>query len=289
MKNLLNLSYSFLFLILVCACNHENDSINGIIMSNTADKSNVYEQSTAASSESDINKITETGIARQRKIIKEGAISFETANAKKTRDEIVKNVNEFNGYLANDNITNYSGSTRYRITIRVPADKFDMLLEQISNSANRVDNKEIKALDVTEEFIDVEARIKSKKELETRYRELLKQANKIDDILAIEKEIGLLRTDIEAFEGRLLYLIDKVAYSTLTIEFYEKIESTPTSFGFGGKMSEALYDGWISALWFFIGIANTWPFILMILFAIFAIRYFRKKRKIKRQSKEPLK
>ena len=288
MKHLFHLFNCIVILAFAFACSQKYEDL-GILMSKTDSGSYEYEQSLETSSQSEIPDLSETDLNFQRKIIKEGSISFETTDAKKTRDDIVKVVNENNGYLSSDNITNYSQSTRYRVTIRVPADNFDKLLEQISGTAKKVDSKEIKSLDVTEEFVDVESRIKTKKELETRYKELLKQANKVDDILLIEKEIGVLRTDIEAFEGRLRYLKDKVAYSTLTIEFYEQTESTPESFGFGGKIGDALYDGWIGALWFFIGLAKTWPFILMIIAAIYIIRYFRKKRKIKRQQKnEPI-
>ena len=287
MKHLLHLRNCLILLTLVCACSNESQSSKNFMASaEMANDPVIYDSSLEQSSQPEIDKLTEAGITIQRKIIKEGTIKFETPDVKKTRDEIVKIVNEYNGYLANDNVTNYTGSTHYNITIRIPANNFDLLLEKISSTAKRIDSKEIKALDVTEEFVDVEARIKAKKEIEARYKELLKQANKVDDILSIEKEIGLLRTDIEAFEGRLKYLNDKVAYSTLSINFYEQREIPPSSFGFGGKISEALYDGWISALWFIIGIANTWPFILMIIFTIYAIRYFRKKRKSKMQQKK---
>ena len=284
MKHLFNLFICIAILTLVCTCSQENESL-GIMVSQADSGSYEHVQSATGSSQSEIPDFSEVGINYQRKIIKEGSISFESADAKKTRDDIVKNVNENKGYLSNDNITNYSGRTRYRITIRVPADNFDKLLEQISGTAKKVDSKEIKSLDVTEEFVDVEARIKTKKELEARYKELLKQANKVDDILTIEKEIGLLRTDIEAVEGRLRYLNDKVAYSTLIVEFYELNESSPESFGFVGKISNALYDGWTGVLWFFIGITNVWPFILMIIATIYVFRYFRKKRKNKLQAK----
>lgn len=231
----------------------------------------------------DETDITENNVELQRKIIKQGTIRFETANSAETRDAILKSVKENKGYLANDNATNYGGSTNYEITIRVPADKFDALLEQISNAAKKIDSKEIKALDVTEEFIDVEARIKTKKELENRYKDILKQAHKVDDILQIEKEIGALRTEIESLEGRLRYLKDKVTYSTLTVNFYERIETTTSySFGFGEKFIDAIYGGWTGLLWFIIGLTSLWPFIIIIIAVILIIKRIRKNRKIKK-------
>lgn len=214
----------------------------------------------------------------ERKIIKEGEISFETSNSTETKEIISKSVSEFNGYISNDNVYDYKDKIEYRITIRVPADKFELLLDRISQNAKKLDSKNINALDVTEEFIDIESRIKTKKELENRYRELLKQANKVEEILTIEKEIGYLRTEIESIEGRLKYLKDKVSFSTLTVVFYEK---TGSAFGFNSKIGEAAQNGWTNLLWFFVALTNLWPFILIALaiFIIYRRLYHRNKKK----------
>lgn len=268
--------------ISICACS-QNDVLHKEAMS--YDESLASADITHETATSDNPEITETNNILQRKIIKEGTIRFETSNISQTRELIQKCVNESKGYISNDNVNSY-GSTNgnHNVTIRVPAENFDLLLEQITrNDAHRIDSKEIRALDVTEEFIDVEARIKTKKEIENRYKELLKQAHKIEDILAIERVIGSLRTEIESMEGRLRYLKDKVTYSTLTLVFYEKGETVSRySFGFGGKFINALHDGWINILWFIIGITHLWPFILILIVVIFGIKRIRKNRKNKK-------
>jgi hypothetical protein len=282
MKHLLHLFTSIL-LAFICACSQSSHKES--VTANDAYNNIAFEKAETIAAPSNDLTIAENNAVFQRKIIKEGTIRFETTDIKKTREIILNSVNENKGYLANDNISNYyGGNSDYHITIRVPAENFDILLNQISNTAYRIDSKDIKALDVTEEFIDVEARIKTKLEIEQRYKELLKQAHKIDEILNIEKEIGLLRTEIEAFEGRLRYLKDKVAYSTLTITFYEQRETHSSSFGFGNKFINALYDGWINILWVIIGIVNLWPFILIITLIIITIRRIRKKHKKKTTS-----
>jgi len=94
---------------------------------------------------------------------------------------------------------------------------------------------------VTEEFIDIQARIKTKKELENRYKELLAKANTVEELLSIEKELGTLRTEIESIEGRLKYLQDRVSLSSLTIEYYEL---TTSSFRFIPKLGKSFVTGW---------------------------------------------
>ena len=226
----------------------------------------------------DDKEISQDKSVIERKIIKEGEITFETSNAKETKEIISKSVSEFKGYISKDNVYDYKDKVEYRVTIRVPADKFELLLDRISQSAKKLDSKNINALDVTEEFIDIEARIKTKKELESRYKELLKQANKVEEMLTIEREIGNLRTEIESIEGRLRYLSDKVSFSTLTVVFYEK---TTSSFGFNSKIGQAVQNGWANLLWFFVALANLWTFILIGVVAFIIYRQLRKRNKKK--------
>lgn len=211
-----------------------------------------------------------------RKIIKEGEISFETADVNQTKSLIVKTVQELNGYISKDNVSNYSGKPEHRLVIRVPSDKFDLLLNKISESADKLDSKNVDVLDVTAEYIDIDARIKTKKELEDRYKELLKQATKVDEVLSIEKEIGLLRTEIESVEGQMKYLEDRISYSTLIVTYYQKADS---AFGFASKLGQALKSGWSDFLWFLIGLTHLWVFILIGLAAVSLIIRQRRKKK----------
>ncbi|MBP7238826.1 MAG: DUF4349 domain-containing protein [Saprospiraceae bacterium] len=226
----------------------------------------------------DKTEVSQDNLVIERKIIKEGEIRFETSNAPETKEIISKSVAEFKGYISNDNVFDYKDKVEYRITIRVPAEKFESLLDRISLNAKKLDSKNINALDITEEFIDIEARTKTKKELENRYKEILKQAKTVEEILTIEKEIGALRTEIESIEGRLKYLQDKVSFSTLTVVFYEK---TSSSFGFNSKFGEAFHNGWTNLLLFFVAMANLWPFILIVLTIILLYKLQSKRNKQK--------
>ncbi len=212
----------------------------------------------------------------ERKIIKEGSITFETEDLQATRQLITTAVAESGGYLAQDNAYNEYDRIQHQLILRIPAGQFDTLLNKISASAKKLDSKNISAQDVTEEFIDVQARLKTKKELETRYLELLKQAKKVDEILNIEREIGTLRSDIESIEGRLKYLTDKVSFSTLTVTYYQK---TTASFGFGSKFGQALQNGWTNLGWVAIGLTSLWPFFVLGLGLFFVIRGIRRRKK----------
>ncbi len=194
-----------------------------------------------------------------KKLIRNGSLDFETDQLKKTKSEIEKICKELNAYISLESENNYENRFQYTQTIRVPADQFDILITRLEVLAKKIESKNINTEDVTEQFIDVETRLKTKKELEERYREILKQAKTIEDIVSIESEIATVRSEIESMEGRLNYLKNQVSFSTLNITYYETIG---TDFGFASKFIQSLKGGWDNLLAFIIFLINLWPFVI---------------------------
>ena len=211
----------------------------------------------------------------ERKLIKKGEVEFETKDINSRRTTIFGAIEKFDGYISSDREYKSKGRISNPIVIRVPAKNFDNLFDEATKGVDKFDDKEIEVKDVTEEFLDVQARLKTKKELETRYLDLLKKANSVTDILEIEKQIGLLRTEIESIEGRLRYLKDRVALSTLTMTFYEKIYAATE---FGSKFKSGFRHGYENLIWFLVGLTNIWPFIILVILAIFGIRRLAKRK-----------
>ncbi len=196
----------------------------------------------------------------ERKLIKNGSISFESRNVQKTKIEIEKICKELNAYISNESKNNFGDRLQYTQTIRIPANKFDELLFKIEPLAISIEDRTINTQDVTEEFIDVEARLKTKKELELRYHEILKQAKTVADIISIEGQIANVRSEIESMEGRMNYLKNQVSFSTLNVTFYEIIG---TDFGFASKFIRSISAGWDNLLSFLIFTLSFWPFVLV--------------------------
>lgn len=209
----------------------------------------------------------------QRKLIKTGNVSFETDELEKTRKIIIDLVNQNNGYVSSDNQYKSDDRISATISIRIPAEKFDSILDEIAKGVKKFDSKNINISDVTEQFLDTEARLKTKKALELKYLEILKKAKTVREILDVERELGSLRADIESTEGRLKYLQSQVSFSTLNISFYKQIAASETSFI--GKISKAFKTGFENIKDFFLYLINVWPFII-ILFLLFF--YIRKRR-----------
>ncbi|PCJ28062.1 MAG: hypothetical protein COA97_01950 [Flavobacteriales bacterium] len=219
----------------------------------------------------------------ERKLIKEGNITFQSDNCKKTRALILHVANNLNGYLAKDDEYSSDYRIEHNIIVRVPSDNFDKLLVNISASIKEIDNQNISVKDVTEEYVDVEARLKAKKTVEKRYLELLSKAYSVGDVLQVEDELARLREQIESTEGRLRYLKDQVSLSTLNITFYQTIDVAETNFEFIEKLGNGFSNGFKGLLWFFIGLINVWPLLLFIGLSIWlVVRLVKKSSKKKK-------
>jgi hypothetical protein len=212
----------------------------------------------------------------KRKLIKEGELTFETSDMGDTASLIQKAVKDSQGYIARETQENYGVRISVSLLIRVPHDRFESLLNDISSKADVVDRKKIETKEVTEEYVDLKTRLKTRRDLENRYLQLLKQANKVEDILKIEKQIGEIREKIEAAEGRLKYLNDRIDYSTLTVVYYKRVAS---SRGFGLSFVQGLGEGWTNFEMFIVVLAKLWPFVILLIIVIIIIKKIRKKRR----------
>jgi hypothetical protein len=106
-------------------------------------------------------------------------------------------------------------------------------------------NQNISGRDVTEEYMDSEARLKTQRELESRLLKLLaeKTAN-LTSIVEVEQKLAGVRENIEKTEGRIRYLRDQASYSTLTVSVFEpSMLTTSTGGGFFYELGESISRG----------------------------------------------
>lgn len=259
------------------ACGTDSNSLETPAIDDYYYNEDISTKSSSLQFEEQLNDIEQ----QQPKIIKNAFLKFETKNLNDTYGLISTFVNTQKGYILNDNSRrNYDTDVR-TIEIKVPSANFQQLIDAISAQVSYFDTKSISSSDVTEEFIDIEARLGAKKNLEARYLELLKKANNVKDILEIEKEVSKIREDIEAQEGRLKYLQSNVTMSTVKIEFYKQTVSSVTSRSYGSKMVDAIKSGFNGLSLFILGILHIWPFILILFIGVFLLRRYLKKQKNK--------
>jgi len=226
--------------------------------------------------------ITPVADETETRIIKSGELRFQTDDLDKTFDQIQLAVKKYNAVIKNDEQYNDDQELSRRVSISIPNQSFDAFITDISKGVNYFDIKNISSEDVTEEYIDVASRIKTKKVLEERYYELLKKATKISEMLEIEKKLSEIREEIEAKEGRLKYIENKVAMSSLNIQFYKPLaQGRKATVSYGGRIGNAFVSGFNGISNFFIELLGIWPVIitLVVLFILIRKRIKRKNKK----------
>ncbi len=216
-----------------------------------------------------------------KKIIKTGDVSLEVEDYKAEVERVRSELNRWGAYVSSENEVNNSYRTGNSLVIRVRSENFDSLMNGIISGEGKVVSKSVNLLDVTEEFVDIQARLKTKREVEQRYREILKQARSIEEILRVEDKIGRVREEIEAKEGRLKYLKDRVSYSTINLDIYSYYDDIYEP-GFLSKIGDAFTAGWEGIKVFFVVVLYLWPLWLIgIIVWILIRRAVRKRRKVR--------
>ena len=215
----------------------------------------------------------------EQKIIKSGDLRFETSDMEETYDAVHQLIKKYKAIVQSDSEDKDDYTFSRYLTLRIPNEHFDNFIKDLSKGVDYFDRKNISIQDVTEEYVDVASRIKTKKALEARYLELLNKANKVSEMLEIERELATIREEIEAKEGRLKYLQNKVSMSTINIEFYKAMErKAGARVSFGTKFVNAIKSGFNGISTFFLWVIEVWPFIIILVALIYFIRKRFKKK-----------
>ncbi|MCX6156473.1 MAG: DUF4349 domain-containing protein [Ignavibacteria bacterium] len=236
------------------------------------------------------NKVSETedkipDAKDQRMIIKTGSLSIEIDKFDDAETKINDIVKKYSGFISNSKSTvNSSGNKSGTITVKVPADKYDVLTAEVTK-IGKVMSQNIQANDVTEEYVDLESRLKTQKELEQRLIKLLNEkASRLTEVIEVEEKLASVRQKIESFEGKMKLLKSQSDLSTLTISVYEpSMISTSTGGGFFYELGQAVKKG-LSGFTNVLAVSITF-IIAIIPLAGFALIIFWIIRKIIRKRK----
>jgi Domain of unknown function (DUF4349) len=186
----------------------------------------------------------------ERKIIRNAEMMIEISDPNAGLQKIASIAEKNGGFVvtseSKENQANAQNppSTTVTIIARVPAAQFDAAVEAIRGIDGRIKVEKISGMDVTEEYIDLEARIRTKRALEMQFIEIMRQARKISDALEVQSELADVRTEIESLEGRRRFLENKSALSTISITLRTPVPLlVATTTGFQHSVKMAFGDG----------------------------------------------
>lgn len=230
---------------------------------------------------SEPNSETQKNAIITKKVIKNGQMDVQVDDIKKTQKQVDEILKANKAYIQSENFNNSDTGDRLQLSIRVPHQNFDAVINSFSNGMGSVLSKNISSDDVTEEYTNVSIKLANKKIYLEKYRDMLKSASTTKDMLEIQENIRALEDEIDVSEGRLRFIDDRVNYSTLDLNlFKEKVRSSTTSnIGFSSRFGDSLTEGWNSFVAFFLGLISLWPFLLLIPVVIFIWKKWRSRRK----------
>ena len=183
-----------------------------------------------------------------RKIIRNGNLTLEVASPGDTQPKIVSIAESHQGFVVTSEATQRTADdkTKPEITVnlivRVPASQFNQVMEEIRAVGTRKIQEKVTGQDVTEEFMDVEARIKNQKALELQFLEIMKRAGKVDDALSVQTQLAQVRTEIEKLEGRRRFLENQASLSTINVTLQPPTQIVNAT-GFWYSVKTAFSDG----------------------------------------------
>lgn len=231
------------------------------------------------------NQAIKTDEINKKKIIKDGRLGVKVSELEKAKKWIDTLVINYGGYYANEEFNNTDYETSYQLNIRIPSNRFEKFIIAIETGEGEIIYKKIDARDVTDQFIDLETRLKNKKNYLIKYGELLEKAKTVKDILEIEEKIRILEEEIESVEGRLNYLNDLVAYSTLDLRLTKdkdfKFKSDKRA-KFTEKLKQSLSKGWFGFVDFILFVIKIWPFWIVLFIVNSVWKKIRTKKKNKK-------
>ncbi len=226
--------------------------------------------------------------AIERKIVRNADLNLEADSPEQSQQKITAIVESKGGFVVESQQSSSDVKTTTRdvvtMTVRVPSAKFNETLEEIRKTASRVIVETVKSDDVTEEFIDIEARLKAKKSLEAQFLEIMKRANSVEDALNVQRQLAEVRGEIEKIEGRKRFLENQTSLSTIKIRLQTPLAFSANSSGFFYQLGQSFGKGFDVALNFILGLVTfliaILPFLVFIVLPIYlVIRYFLKKRR----------
>ncbi len=240
---------------------------------------------------SDSEETEQTPIAIDRKIIRNADLTIEVPSTTDTQQKIVSIAESHGGFVVTseakqrDSQEPAQRTLDIKLVVRIPENHFGAALDQIRALASNVPEAKITGQDVTEEFIDLEARIKTQKALETQFLQIMRQATKIADAMEVQRQIAEVRAEIEKLEGRKRFLENRSSLSTITINIItpRPMVVVPT-IGFRHSVSEAISDSidvGAAILLFFVRFAIVMiPIGLLVLLPSgLLLRYFMRRAK----------
>ncbi len=156
---------------------------------------------------------------KDRMVAEESNISMVVDNVRQEVDRIISYIEQKGGYMVSSSISQPQEAPFATLVVRVPSNELRSTLEHLRDLAVKVTSENLKGWDVTDKYVDLEARLKTLYKTKTKFEEIMDEAVKIDDILRVQRELISLQQQIDNLKGQQEYLKKTAENAKLTAYF----------------------------------------------------------------------
>ncbi len=287
----------FSFLVGACASKGESDSIGyapGEAQSfeSFAEEEAPMEAPNAPSASGNIAAdVARTSLVQdpvqEHLIIRNGHMAIVVQDTEASLKQIAALAEAKEGWVVDSEVYQINDAKSGTITIRIPAEQFNRAVEEIRSLAFEVSSESTSSQDVTEEFVDLEARVANLEATADRVRGFLDESKSVEEALAVNAELSRLEGEIESLKARMKFLSQSAAFSRIVVQVTPDKLSQPIEVGGWRPEGVALsaLEAMISAfqviadilIW---SVIFCLPFIIIFgIPAFFVIRYFVRRRR----------
>nr|MBA5586076.1 DUF4349 domain-containing protein [Anaerobacillus isosaccharinicus]QOY38744.1 DUF4349 domain-containing protein [Anaerobacillus isosaccharinicus] len=177
----------------------------------------------------------------ERMVIYNANLSLEVKDYHKIEAQIQEKVSTLGGYVLESSIY-FSGKERINgnLVVKVPQKSFQSFINEVESASVKVHDRHVSGNDVTEEFVDLESRLRSKRVVEERLLSFMEKAEQTEDLLKISSDLGKVQEEIEQLLGRMNYLKTNVDFSTVTLHLTENLVTV-------GSIQDKDLNTWVKA------------------------------------------
>lgn len=289
-----SICWIFLLFLISCGQNNPSDQAVDAMNSGTVSSAPAAEQSggndkfraatpemsKAAEGEApaDMTSHDNTAVVN-KKIIYSADLRILVDDIDKSTKAVQELTNQYKGYITSESKGRGYNTLEMNILIRIPSADFNPILARLEKMAEYVEHKRVYSQDVTEEYVDIQTRLTSKRKALDQYYTILKRAGTVSEVLSVQTEIRKLEEEMESIQGRMRYIDQQADFSTINLTLYipQDPERSPAD-SLLRQSWKSIKDGLDSVRVVFLWLLQLWPFVLV---SVLGLYLYRRRKRLK--------